>query len=627
MIFSRRREFYVNHVAASTTNLVVEIASRLNFFTPHQRARLVTIGEEVHFSPHEKIVISGTPSHAFYIILTGTVSITASPETKDAHAGDIVGYEPLIDVETVISTVTAETQVVALRIAGNEYRNAFGHSEREYVKVPFLQSLVLGKKFDPTLFHDLSSPETSLRDVLMHIGGWAFALMAPLFLYFSGILSAFSAQAQMFMSVMLMLTCVTALRLLSDYVGVTMALFILISGGIINTRTLLSGFNSPTFIICISLFALTLFIAQSGIIYRLIVKALMWAPNNLLSYNFLLVISGGILTLGIPNLRIRTELAKATILDTQNLCRSTDNTLINTSLLFSGYFGIYAFMSSTLSASLIHFLVLDLFWGQYNTQYGWWGWAVTALPSTLVLFVGYFLYMVLFISRKPHVVFSIKKAKNIQKILGKTTFSERTAITFMLFSIIAIATYQIHYIPPLVPALLILLLLLVSGMMATRQFRKNIQWDYIMYLAGLIGLSATTQALEIDQWITQSAKPMFSFVQQNFSLFATCLIGIVAVTRLFIPRDMTMYGYCIILIPLSQSIGINPWVITFIIISASRLWFFIYQEPEVEYLYTSVNSIMPLKRGYFFISHMFLNFLNILGIYVGIYTWQVMGIL
>jgi CRP/FNR family transcriptional regulator, cyclic AMP receptor protein len=87
-----------------------------NLSARHVR-QVAKLAEFVEFSPGDFIVQVGEPGYAFYLILSGNAKVLGRPRARTLSPGDFFGEMALIDGEPRSATVTASSDVHAMRLS------------------------------------------------------------------------------------------------------------------------------------------------------------------------------------------------------------------------------------------------------------------------------------------------------------------------------------------------------------------------------------------------------------------------------------------------------------------------------------------------------------------------------
>jgi CRP-like cAMP-binding protein len=92
--------------------------------TVEQLGRIAGLTEEVHFEPGETIFKEGEPGDAFYLLLSGRVSIEKNGNTfLELKEKEALGTLDVLDFHPRSATAKAVDQVRALKLNGQEFHD------------------------------------------------------------------------------------------------------------------------------------------------------------------------------------------------------------------------------------------------------------------------------------------------------------------------------------------------------------------------------------------------------------------------------------------------------------------------------------------------------------------------
>ena len=294
---------------------------------------------------------------------------------------------------------------------------------------------------------------------------------------------------------------------------------------------------------------------------------------------------GGLLTLGVPSFMLRANMMKIFYHDTLRILELSDESTQAQALGFSAYCGAGIFSQSILSASMMHFVLLGLFWGQYATQFDWWGWLFASLGPLAVLLFGYLALVSFYFGKTSYPLIENDRSRNahlkkILTILGPASPTEKASFICMFGAILGLATVSVHGIAPDVICLLILLFLFVFQFMSDKGFQTRIKWDFLIFMCGLSGIAFAANDVGLISWLENNTRWMTEYLNHHFFELTTFLIIFSVLVQFILPRDVNINILSIMLIPLFQKNGMNPWIAVYIVNTIGRMWFFEYQEPE-----------------------------------------------
>lgn len=607
--------------------------NKLDFLKPLQRARLATVAvEEVVFAG-EVIFKEGASSEFFYVLLSGKVELENKIRKEFIHKDNFFGTEVPCGIEQYLFTAVAKSKCKLLKIKKDILYDTIDHLDLQKFQKRFLQNFV--GAFYPKNFLVFKKDSAELLFAQadrfwVDCMGWILAAIVPFITHWLLSKTTMNYQSMIFLSVLSAWSVIASFRLMSDYVATMATIFLLIGGGVVKTKVILAGFSSSNFIVALSLLGLSSVLVSSGVMYRILLKILKFCKPSYWRDNLLLLSIGGWLTLGVPAFLLRMDMMKIFYQDTLRIRNIADGTNQARAMGFSAYCGAGIFSQSILSASMMHFVLLGLFWGQYASRFDWWGWFFASLGSLVVLLFGYLFILFTFFGSD---VKATQRNKNspylddILEILGPTSSTEKASLICMIGAIISLATVSLHDIEPDVICLLILLFLFTFKFMNDKGFQTRIKWDFLIFMCGLSGIAFAASDVGLIGWLEDNTKWMGEYLNHHFFELTTFMILFTLAAQLILPRDVNINILSIMFIPLFQKNGVSPWVAVFIVNTIGRIWFLEYQEPEYAVFakqskYFSAKTAKSLKKA-----RMYLNIFYIISIYVGIFYWKWIGVL
>jgi hypothetical protein len=146
-------------------------------------------------------------------------------------------------------------------------------------------------------------------------------------------------------------------------------------------------------------------------------------------------------------------------------------------------------------------------------------------------------------------------------------------------------------------------------------------------MCGLSGIAFAANDVGLISWLEDNTRWMTEYLNHHFFELTTFLIIFSLMVQFILPRDVNINILSIMLIPLFQKNGMNPWIAVYIVNTIGKIWFFEYQEPEYRIFAKhgknySVDFAKKLKS-----SRLRLNMFYIISLYVGIFYWKWIGIL
>jgi hypothetical protein len=115
-------------------------------------------------------------------------------------------------------------------------------------------------------------------------------------------------------------------------------------------------------------------------------------------------------------------------------------------------------------------------------------------------------------------------------------------------------------------------------------------------------------------------------MRDHFALFVLLLYGLVNAIRLAAPINATSVILATILMPLAQVNGVNEWLVGFIILVFSDVWWFPYQCSYYLQMQQVNDGAAPYDERRFLWLNAFLNVARLLAVYAGFPYWTMLGI-
>lgn len=211
--------------------------------------------------------------------------------------------------------------------------------------------------------------------------------------------------------------------------------------------------------------------------------------------------------------------------------------------------------------------------------------------------------------------------------LGRMKTDEWGALFGIIFFLLGILTTSIHKIPIPWIGVAVLYLLLALEFLSKNDFQKNINWSFLIYLGGLIGIGKSMSYVGLDRLLKGQIQWLSHYMNEHFMIFILLLFMCIFLARLFMPNNVVVVVFVAVLFPIAEAGGINPWVIGFIILNISDGWIFPYQ--CTYYLLfrelTQEDNLYNEKTMLTF--NVISNFIKLAAILISVYYWRLIGIL
>ncbi len=538
--------------------------------------------ELVKLLPHitEEVIPAGLPifktgdgANHLYYLYHGSVTLELNGKAIHEITEGFFGEEAAVSAKNYLCNASTTSQAILWKIPSTNLRYALGENN------------AAGKEFYSSLFGHYSSEhklfankpnnrkEKQDRDLSPREWmGWVLAVILPIMAWGTSDIYDLNISTRLFFVVFSSISVMWVFRLVAEFVACILGVLALIILGVAPPSFVLQGFSHGEFFMAMSVFGIGAVLATSGLTFRLVLLILKYVPSNPFSHFFSMIISGVLLTPILPSANGRIVLISPLLQDMLISLKYTPKGNAANSLAVGTFMGNSLFSSVFLTSKPINFVVFGMLSAQLQEEFGFVGWLTGALASGIVL-LGLCLIGVALLYRsneKPRL--SQEQLDAQLNMLGPLSALEWFSIVTIGLFILGNASSSLHKIETPWIALIVLVILLTTNILKKKEFQEKVDWSFILYLAGLIGLVKTMSAVGIDAMIAKNLTFFGEVMHTNFPLFILELFVIMTVTRIVVPNNAAIAIFCTILIPLAQSNGVNPWVVGYIILTFSDGW-------------------------------------------------------
>jgi hypothetical protein len=168
--------------------------------------------------------------------------------------------------------------------------------------------------------------------------------------------------------------------------------------------------------------------------------------------------------------------------------------------------------------------------------------------------------------------------------------------------------------------------LLLCGTLDKKELKEKVDWTFLLYLSGITGIVAAFNHLGLDRMLGTYLGALGATMRGHFALFVLLLYALVNVIRLAAPINATSVILATILMPLAQVYGVNEWLVGFIILVFSDVWWFPYQCSYYLQMQKVNDGAAPYDERRFLWLNGFLNVARLLAVYASFPYWAMLGI-
>lgn len=458
--------------------------------------------------------------------------------------------------------------------------------------------------------------------------GWVSLIAVPSLLVIWGILDGWQLETLVATATLTATVLMWLFSLVDEYIPPLFASSVALATGIVAEEKVLAGFASSGFLLTLSVFSLGLLLSASGLIYRGVLWTLLKLPSAPVWQNLSMLLTGFLLSPMMPSANNRMALLLPlyeNMMQAQRIAPGSPAANRLASTLFSGA----SLMSPTFPTSKVaNVIILGFLSAQMADQFQGVFWPLAAAVAFLVTLAGFLVAAPLLLGRleltpqpKPLLAAQLRA-------LGPLSLPEWLALLATATFGLALTTFSLHHIAPPWSALLLLNMILLVGALSKTQFREKLDWPFLIFIASLYGVTAIISELGIDHRIAELLTPILSTGgNYQFPLLIVVILAAVLLVRLAMPISAGMVLGLSIFMPVAAALGINPWLVGFLVAMFSDIWFAPYQcsyylqlrEFNAEHRYFDESSFLRLNH--------WMNAARVLAAFVSIPYWQWLGLL
>ena len=180
--------------------------------------------------------------------------------------------------------------------------------------------------------------------------------------------------------------------------------------------------------------------------------------------------------------------------------------------------------------------------------------------------------------------------------------------------------------PEYATALIALCATLIFGILPVKQWRNNVAWESLIFIACSVGLGTVLPHVNITTWLSEAVGPYtVGFFSNPFLLIAGLAVLTLLVRFLILSEIGYLSVFTALLIPLGISAGINPWIIGFILNAFVIGWFLPYQSSVyLTAIYAAGEGWVTIKdtTKYCYVYCI----IGLVCMYIAYFLWNLMGI-
>lgn len=595
-------------------------AQDLSRFLPHIRMRDLAAGE--------RLMTLGGEAGDTYLVIAGTFDLHDRSGRFASIAEGLVGEEAAIGMDRYVSTVVAATPG---RVLVMPREAIWALAENRAVRAQLLASFrgrFTGPEGDGTAA-PVAAPPAEKPVSLRLVVGWILAVVVPVAII--GLLGDSptlpTPQALHLLAVIGIIVVMWVFSLVPDFVPAFFAMLAVVILGLAPPSITMSGFASDSFFMALSIFGLSAVITVSGLSYRILLWMLRVGPAHKAWYSVTLFVSGLALTPIVPTTNGRVAIT-APFLNELLGAFDKESARGEGPRLSASLLGGVSLMSAVfLSSKSVNFMIFGLLPEQEQARFQWLYWFYAASVCGLVLLILYGIGCWLLFRNSSKPTLSRAMIAEQSRILGPMRGAEWAGVVGLFVLMGSFLTASTHRIDVPWIALGILFALLMLGFLGKSDFRRQIDWNFLIFLGSFIGVIQAIKYVQLDKWLTKQLAWLGPYMETNFVLFILMLAVAIFVIRLVLPVNATVVIFVSLLMPTAINLGVNPWLIGFLVLLLAEGFIWPYQTSYYVQLCSIARDGAGAASSRVLILNALTFVMKIAAVYASMPFWRQLGIL
>ncbi|MDB5803761.1 MAG: cyclic nucleotide-binding protein [Betaproteobacteria bacterium] len=599
-------------------------------------SRLLPHVSRVSLKAGQPLYRAGNRADVLYYVASGNVNLypgggttaLADAQAQDGHIGVVsrgyVGEEAILGSESYMSDAIA-AEDVDLVLYPREHFNVL-LAANPAIRAEYFVSLM--NRFSQDRLTATPGKASSGEEAVGwgQVIGWLLAIVLPPAVYF-GIGHQLDVPSRLYLGIFTATVVMWVFRLTADFIPGIFAVAGTLVFDLVPQNVILSGFASDGFFMALSILGLSAVITSSGLSYRLMLWVLKSLPATKFWTNFGIMATGMLLSPVVPSINGRVAMVTPLLIDMTESLKYKFKGKAATRLAMSAFNGVGVLSAVFLTSKSANFVIYGLLPAHAQEEFSWFHWMWAGMVCGAVMVVLNLVMSALFFrtDEKAHLSKEVVAAQ--LHLLGPMRSREWASLFGIAVFGIGVVTTSIHQIQPPWVALLLLYFLLAFNYLRGSEFRDKIDWPFLIYFAGLVGMVSAMSYLGLTKYLAGNLAWLGDSMRTNFPAFLLILSCVMFALRLVAPNNAVIAVSATVLMPLADLNGVNPWVIGFIILTMSEHWFFPYQCTY----YVQFEDLTKRKRTFnekSFITYNALTaLLRLAGLYASIPFWRSLGLL
>jgi hypothetical protein len=593
-----------------------------NDLSEEELAKLVGAGEICNIQAGSVVYKFGDNANFLYVIISGSVRISNEFNEELTHESGFFGEE-VATLDSYITSATAVSDLVLLQLNKQTLLDLQLQKPKLTINTGALTlARHLGTRTGKKEVEQKKLTSTlSNKDKL----GWFLSAVLPIAFFFIAQSSGFSSHASIFIAIISAVILMWSFSIVDEFIPPIVAMVACILTGLAPPNVALAGFATPALLILLGIYALTGAITQSGLSYRLVLNLIKILPRSAFTNQIVLLFSGFLLSFVTPSGNNRISLLLPVFRDMVTGLKLGKQSSHATALMAATFGGAMIFSPMLAVSKSANISAVSLLPESLQQQFLGFYWLYCALFFIIGIVAVHLILIRIIFSNSSTVPINEAILTSQLECLGPMKSAEKLVASIFFSYILFCVTYSIHQINLSVISGVLLISLLLFGAYSKIDFKNLTDWPMIFFLLGVDSLMNIMGYLGLDQSLAQSVQYLYQFIDGRLWLFLLAACATILIIRLALPLTAGMLTSFAILLPVSLSQHIHPWICLFVCAVFSDIWFLRYQSSVYLQARSTIGLSIYSERK-FLIYNWCLNIGRVLVVFASIPWWIYLGL-
>lgn len=362
-----------------------------------------------------------------------------------------------------------------------------------------------------------------------------------------------------------------------DYISLIIVMLALAMSGVMSFSESFSAFSGTTVWLLIPAIAMGAVLTKVGLLQRIALIILSWFPDKYKWQITAQMIASTVISPCIPSNNAKGALLSPFAAETARELGFEKNSNGAAGLWCAMYIPICAAGHAFMTGSVLCSMVLgyigdaanDLSWFKWLALCGVW-FVVTCVICLIMIFKIY---------PEEDVAETGAGGENIAKRrlkeLGKMKKEEKVAAFVLILTLVMWIMEKQIGVSAANTAIIGMVIMAVTGILTSSDFRSKIPWDTIIFIGALSGIGNGMSMTGINDWLAQVLSPYIGWIFSNAYLYTLILCIFFFLVRLVVMSQAVMMAIALgMFVSVGTSFGYHPFIPMFIVISIQQVWTF-----------------------------------------------------